>query len=376
MTEPIPFATSAPLTLGVEVEVQLVDWKTKDLCPAAPRMLSITPGQNKNERIKPEIFQSMLELATGVCHDVSEVRRDLAEAQQRVFELAAPVGVEIVGAGTHPFDSYADRIIFPSERYRALIDRNQWIARRLAIFGVHVHVGMRSGDHAIAMMNGLLPYLGHLLAASASSPFLNGHDTGLASSRITVFESQPTAGTPPTFTSWDEFSHFIETLRRARAITSLKDLWWDLRPSPAYGTLEVRIADGAVRLSDAVALTGLVQCLCAELDERIQAGEVVPAPPSWRMRENKWRAARWGLEAALVIDDHGTTRLAREELETLAVRLEPRARALGAGETLRWLERVLAEGPSYVHQRKVFESTRSLKSVVQALAEEWREDLL
>ncbi len=371
-SERLEFKSAGVLTLGVEAEVQLIDWRTKDLCPAAPRLLAAIQGME--ERVAPEIFQSMLELRTGICPGLAEVERDLRAAREAVLVAAELCDVEVVAAGTHPFARSHERLAYPSPRYQTLIDRNQWIARRLAIFGLHVHVGMRDGDHAVAVMNGMLPHLAMLLALSSSSPFMDGEDTGLSSARATVFESQPTAGTPPVFADWSDFVGLYRRLRQSRAVTSPKDLWWDLRPSPRFGTLEVRVCDVPSSMEDTLALVALVQCLAADVTARIDAREPPPRPAQWRLRENKWRAARWGLDADLLVDDEGHTRRLRSEAEALVASLYPTARTLGCARELGLVERLIKGGTSSERQRVTFARSRSVRAVVEALAATWRHD--
>lgn len=375
MSQPLDlqFQSHGFLTLGVELELQLIDWRTKDLCPAAPRILAAFGGET--DRVKPEIFQSMLEICTGVCGSVDEVAADLGATRARLLQVCEELGVDVVGAGTHPFARSEARLIYPSERYRLLIDRNQFIARRLAIFGLHVHVGVKDGDQAMAISNGLVGYLAHLLALSASSPFLEGQDTGLCSARSTIFESQPTAGTPQTFGSWAAFADFSQRAQRGGSIGSLKDLWWDLRPNPGFGTIEIRICDGSARLGDTLGLVALVQSLVAHLAARLEAGEPLPAPSPWRLRDNKWRATRWGLDAQLLLDEEGQVSPLRDQVRELLDTVGPQAQALGSAGYLDNLRRVLTTGGSVARQRAVYDQTRSFGTVVEALAREWREDV-
>ncbi len=362
------------MTLGVELELQLLDWRTFDLCPAAPRILEKLGGESA--RIKPEIFQSMIEINTGICRNVAEVRRDLSGSLARLRGACDALGVELAAGGSHPFANYATRLLYPSDRYRSLIERNQWLARRLLIFGLHVHVGMRDGDHAIAMMNAIGPYLGHLLALSASSPFWFGDETGLASSRVTIFESVPTAGTPPTFTNWAAFETFYDKMISTRSIESMKDFWWDVRPNPNFGTLEIRICDGPQTLTEIIALVSLLQVLLEHCDERYRAGESFPTPPAWLLRENKWRAARHGVDADLLVDFGSTSRPFRAELARMLLELETTAKRCGCAEELATVEQVLAKGCGYERQRAVYKESRSLGAVASLLVNELREDSL
>jgi carboxylate-amine ligase len=370
---PVPFAKSPDLTLGVELELQLVDPATRDLSPACGRVLALVGPQHPN--IRPELFQSMLEVSTGVCRDVGQVRRELDTTIALVRAACADLGVELACSGSHPFARYSDRIVYPAERYLDLIDRNRWVARRLMIFGMHVHIGARDGAHAMALINGLMPYLPHVLALSASSPFWQGQDTGLASSRITIFEALPTAGHACVFGTWEEFEYAFDAMVASRAIKSVKDIWWDIRPSPGYGTVEVRIADCPPTLSETMAIVALLHSLCAWIDEEYrEPANRLRVQPYWALRENKWRASRWGLDAEAVVDDRGQTVLLRDDLSSILTELAPHAERIGARDELRNLTRPLEHGGSYERQRRVSEREGSLVAVVDALIDEFKRD--
>jgi len=356
------------MTLGAEIELQLLDPDTKDLTPAAPAVLERLRGVTT--KVKPELFRAMLEISTDICRDVRQIQADLADSLGRVREVTDAMGVQLASAGSHPFARHSQRIIYPAERYANLIDRNRWLARRFMVFGLHVHVGMRDGDHAIAMVNGMLQYAPHLLALSASSPFWQGNDTGLASCRITVYEALPTAGHPCTFDDWKAFAAAYEAMVASRAISSIKDIWWDIRPHPDIGTVEVRVCDAPTTLSRLVALVALVQTLFAWFDQRYRDGEPFPAPPYWIMRENKWRASRWGVEADIVLDETGRTANLKDEIGGLLAQLAPLARTLRCGEELASLAVGLADGMSYDRQRRVAQETGGLQAVVASLVAE------
>jgi carboxylate-amine ligase len=356
------------MTIGAEIELQLLDPETKDLTPAAPSLLERLGG--KSSKVKPELFRAMLEISTDVCRDIREVRADLAESLGRVREAADALGVWLACAGTHPFARHSQRIIYPAERYANLIDRNRWLARRFMVFGLHVHVGMRDGDHAMAMINGMLRYTPHVLALSASSPFWQGTDTGLASCRITMYEALPTAGHPCTFDDWKSFESAYQAMVASRAIGSIKDVWWDIRPHPDIGTVELRVCDAPTTLSRLVALVGLVQTLYAWLDQRYRDGEPFSAPPYWIMRENKWRASRWGVEADIVLDEAGSTGNLKAEIRGLLERLAPLARTLRCGEEVASLANGLEGSLSYDRQRQVAKDAGSLEAVAASLVAE------
>jgi carboxylate-amine ligase len=358
------------MSLGVEVELQLIDAHTRDLTGRAPLILDLL-GPDEHQ-IKPELFQGMLEVNTGICHTVAEVRRDLEGAIARLQTVCTPLGMVLASAGSHPFARHRERIVYPSERFRFLIDRNRWVARRLMIFGLHLHIGMRDGDHAMAMINALASYLPHALALSASSPYWQGSDTGLASSRTTIFEAIPTAGHPCLFRDWSDFGTYYASALRSRAITSVKDIWWDIRPQPDLGTIEIRICDGLPTVSEAVSLVAFLQCLVHWLDARYQDGERYEPQSYWILRENKWRASRWGVEAEIVVNEGGATSALRQEIERLLEHLEPAAVRLQCAPELRELGRTLDAGLSYERQRAVYEITNDLELVTDMLIEEFR----
>ena len=366
---PLPFRPSPRPTLGVEMDLQLLDADSLDLTPGAPRIFSALGGEDS--RIRTEIFQSMLEVDTGVCETPAQVREDLQSSLTRLKQ-AKPEWMQFACAGSHPFAQYADSVIYPAERYRLLMERNQWAARRIMTFALHLHLGARDGDHAVALINSLMPYMAHFLALSASSPFWQGEDTGLASSRITVFEALPTAGHPPAYTSWKEFETLHDSLVTSGSISSVKDLWWDIRPRPEYGTVEMRICDGLPTLSETLALVALFDALTRRLDGEYRAGARPLPPPDWLVRENKWRASRHGLEADILVDMEGHTSPLRKEVVKLIETLRPEAAGRGTERSFAALERMVEQGCSYERQRRVFRKAGSLKAVAEALAEEFR----
>lgn len=366
----LEFAPSQPLSLGVEIEIQLLNKETLDLFPISPQILGIV-GEN-HPKIKAEIFQSMLELNTGICQNVHQVRDDLRESINLVEKVCRSLGARIASSGSHPFAQYAHRKIFPAARYQELIDRNQWIARRLMIFGLHVHVGMRSGEHAIQMNNALLHYLPILLSLSSSSPFWNGEDTELASSRITLFEAIPTGGHPCQVGSWREFSDLYYKLLKSEAVRSPKDIWWDIRPSPSFGTLEVRICDGLPTLEETVAITALIHCLSILIDRQIISGRLFRAPPDWIMRENKWRASRWGMEANFILNESGDTRNLRLMLSDLMIELQSIVEENGYQREFAFIQDLTNSGTSHQRQRRFVTQVNSdLKALTDYLAREF-----
>lgn len=283
------------------------------------------------------------------------------------------MGVSVLSAGTHPFAGPADLSqVWPAPRYRELLEKDQWLGLIANTVGLHVHVGVRSGEHAIQMLNGVSPYLAHLLALSANSPFLNGLDTGLASARVTCYESQPTAGPAPCLQDWSEFEALTQALLSSGSIHSLKDLHWDIRPCPALGTVEVRICDGQSNLEDTLALVTLVRYLFAWIDQRWQAGERFAPPCPWRLRENKWRALRWGHSAEFLVDDAGAVRPFLQEWRELLRAFEPLARER---DELRYLQRArrMLQRCGYEWQRQRVEAADGdLRALVKSLVAQWQ----
>ncbi len=370
----LEFAKSEPFTLGVEVELQVVDRETLALASKAPQLLARWSGP---PTVQPEIFQSMLEISTGICADAAAAEADLRTTARRLMPLAREQDVRFIATGTHPFAAYHEREIFPADRYHGLIARNQWIARRLMIFGLHVHIGMPDPETCIAVQNELLYDLGLLLAISTSSPFWQGHATGLASSRITVFEALPTGGMPALVHDWNEFCELVATLQRANAITSLKDLWWDIRPSPRYGTLEIRVCDGLATIRETSMVVALVQALARRAGARVAAGEGRSFPPAWRVRENKWRASRHGMDADYITGNDGTTMPLRPYLARTLEELVADGFAAGDSPYVADLRRLADGAPtSSERQRALFERTESLLDVTRALADEFEDDVL
>ena len=367
------FHPSKFLTLGVEVEVQLLDLRTLDLAPVSPRLLA---SLEDSPAFRPEFYSTMLEMVTGVCQNVDQAERDLGESSYRLLEVAERAGIGIAGAATHPFAGLGQEAhLYPDRRYRRLLKKNQWIGLNKNLFGLHIHLGMSSGEQAIQLLNAARPYLAYLLAFSASSPFWHGQDSGLSSSRATVFESQPISRLAPPLRDWQDYLNLTRQMLRSGAIGSLQDLHWDIRPCPHFGTLELRICDGQAHLGDTMALVAVVQSLFSYLEEQRQQG-ILPVPASdWRLRENKWRAIRWGLEAEMITDELGSTACLGHELHALFHRLEAHAQRLGCARHLHRAHLILERGNSAQRQRQTYRRNRSLKAVVQHLMEEYRFNL-
>ncbi len=375
----IPFSSSPRSSLGIEWELQLVDPESRQLATAASGLLAELAAESgaadgeEHPKAKHELLESTIEIITGVCHTVSEAKADLAGTLAEVTAVAQRRGLGVMCSGTHPLSDWADQTISPSPRYAKLVEQMQWLALRLQIFGVHVHVGVRSPEKAIPIVNALTSYVPHFLALSASSPFWIGRDTGLASARSKVFEGLPTAGLPQQLSGWGQFEQLMGTLISSGTIETIREVWWDVRPHPGFGTVELRICDGLPTLQEVGAVAALSQCLVDQLNTQLDRGYRLPKPNTWVVRENKWRAARYGLDAELIVDEFGTTRPLKDAITELVDELQPLARRLGCSEELADVMTILEVGASYQRQRSVAQAHGGdLKAVVDSLLAEMR----
>ncbi len=373
---PINFNASPGPSLGVELELILVDRDTRELVSAATPVLDeLACGREEGHpRAKHELFECTVELITGVCTTAAEARSDLATTLEEVRQVATGRGLDLASCGTHPFSPWRDQQVSPSQRYAELVAELQWTARRLAIYGAHFHVGVPSGEEALAVASSLRHHLPLLLALSASSPYWEGEDSGLASARSKVFEGLPTAGLHPTIGSWSEFEGLMETLVSAECIRSVREIWWDVRPHPDFGTVELRMCDAPPTLTETVALAALAQCLVVHLGEGFRRGALTPSPPEWMVRENKWLAARWGMEAQLITDRDGARQPVGDLVRELVADLAPTANRLGCSDELDEVLEILTHGPGYVRQRAVRAAGGTPVDVVDALVRELATD--
>ena len=358
-------------TLGIEVEYQIIDPETGELAPGGPAILE---AFNQPEYAKPELLQSTVELNVGPCQNIGEARDSLTDRLGKLRATAADLGYGLIAAGTHPNSPWETQQVTEADRYQNLLDRMQWPARRLMIFGVHVHVGVSSGEKAIAISNSLTTFLPHLLALSASSPFWHGEDTGLASVRVKIFESLPAAGLPYRMINWGEFQRFMNTLMNAGAIESVREIWWDVRPHPVFGTIEVRVADALPTVRETMALAALIQCLIVRLGDLYDCGEYLPLNRHWIVAENKWRAARYADKAQVIADDSGELRSLDEMVREMVENLRPVAKRLGCSDELEDNLHILDTRPAFQRLRDVFDDTGELREVVRYLEQQMETD--
>jgi carboxylate-amine ligase len=305
-----------------------------------------------------------------VTTSVGEAVDDLRGLRTRLRDAAADSNAVIAGAGTHPFSRYEHQEVTDRPRYLELIEAMRWVAERELIFGLHIHIGLDSPDKAIACTNAARTFLPELLALSANSPFWHGRKTGLASTRIKVFDSFPRSGLPPSFASFEEFELLIERGVKTNSFEDYTYIWWDLRPHPKFGTIEIRICDAQTRLDSIAPIVALAQSLVASLAADFDEGRPLPVQPVTLVGENKWRASRYGLGAQLIDLETDTERTASAAVRALADRCEPAAKKLGCSRELEQVEALLERGNGADEQVRVYEETESLLAVAQRLAEQ------
>ena len=333
----LEFNPSAQPTVGVEIELALVDAQTLALCSKNAAILNRIP-QKYADKIKPELMQCYVELNTDVCESLAEVEADL-KAKLRVLSQAATAeNTRLYWSGTHPFSTWREQKITPNERYMGLVNLLQDTARQLVTFGLHVHVGVNSGDKAIMICDRILRYLPVLLALSCNSPFWEGHVTGLHSWRSKIMEGLPTAGLPPLMRNWSEYVWLINHLIDTGYIESIREIWWDVRPHHAFGTVEVRICDMPGSLGDTLGLVALIQCLVYALSDQIDQGIYQHDCHPMLIRQNKWHASRYGIEAQLVDSTSHNLKSVPQIAEELVDALLPTAEHLNC---VSFLKRVL-----------------------------------
>jgi carboxylate-amine ligase len=365
------FGKGEPYTLGVEEEYMLLDGETLDLVQHVEAVLAASEGDELGERVNPELMQSVLEIATPVCRSPAEVDRELRRLRAYVTELAAKHGLRVGSAGTHPFSLFERQRITARDRYRHLVDQLQYVARRELIFGLHVHVAVDDPERAVQVVNGLLVQLPQLLALSASSPFWRGELTGLESSRQMVFAAFPRSGPPPRFRDYADYAEVVGQLEKTGCIADYTHIWWDIRLHPRFGTVEIRVCDAVTRVEDAVALAAYCQALVKYYSERHAVGAEIPSYHRILTTENKWLAARYGLEAPVM--DLATGRRNRVPVAQLVRRtlreLEPHARELGSDRELEGIREILARGNGSDRQRRVWNANRDIVEVVSEIAD-------
>ncbi len=371
----IPFAESERSTVGIEWELALVDADSGDLRQVAQTVLDTVAPTSGGDHptIKQELLLNTVEIVTGVCRTIGEAGADLSATLEQLRRVTDPLRVELMCAGTHPFASWSNQKVTDKQRYATLIDRTQWWGRQMLIYGIHVHVGIESRDKVLPILRAVLACYPHLQALSASSPFWGGKDTAYASNRALMFQQLPTAGLPFQFDRWSDFEAYAADMLHTGVIDEISEIRWDLRPSPRFGTLEMRICDGASNLAEVLALAALTQCLVEHFSTMLDAGETLPALPPWFVQENKWRSARYGMDAIIITNARGDEELVADAVERLLNDLAPTAARLGCTQELAGIRTILHKGAGYQRQRAVARRNGGeLLPVVEALVAEMR----
>jgi carboxylate-amine ligase len=364
--EDLTFHPSAGTSLGVELELQILDRETGDLAPGAVRLLQAC-REEQLSGTSAELLQSMIEVKTDVCRNVSEVRDALVPTLRRVRTLAGSLGFDLALGGTHPFNRTSSSTVFPAERYQRVQDRMAWLTYQIVVFGLHVHVGMPDGDLAIGTINLLVQYLPHLLALSANSPFWQGIDTGLVSTRSALFRLTPHASLPHYFPGWKEFRTYVEVMRACQAIESTKDIYWDIRPRPQTGTIEFRICDMPPTLAQVLGLAALMRCLVIASQRllqdkpRLRRGDL---RRYWIAVENKWLASRYGLRAQCIRSPGGKRQPMSQDLVELFERLVPIAHETGDSPFLAALQPLNSFESGADRQRRLYRDAGNWKVVI------------
>ncbi|GAB2600871.1 putative glutamate--cysteine ligase 2 [Paractinoplanes abujensis] len=371
----IDFAPSERSRLGIEWEIACVDRRSGELTPGAPELLSRMGAPDGFPHVTGELLTNTIEIVSAPHHRVGHAVDDLTRLVEQVGAHAEPRGIDLVSSGTHPFSQWFRQQVTPGKpRYDTLIDRTRWWGRQMMIWGVHVHVAVEDRRKVLPIIDGLLTYLPHFQALSASSPFWAGENTGYASNRALMFQQLPTAGLPPQFTEWSQYEALAADLLHTGVIEELNELRWDIRPSPKWGTIEVRTFDGIPTAWEIGAIAALTQCLVEHFSRELDAGRGVPPMQPWFVRENKWRAARYGMEAIIIQNAAGDELLVTKDLEQLLPSLAPIAESLGCAAELERIREIIAGGASYQRQLRVAAaSDGSLKAVVSSLVRELRE---
>jgi carboxylate-amine ligase len=365
------FGESPPFTLGVEEEYMLLDPESFDLVQHVDTVLTAVQNGEFTERIGPELMQSVIEISTPICRAAGDIDSELRRLRSYVTEIARAQGLRVGSAGTHPFSLFERQRITARDRYRNLVDQLQYVARRELIFGLHIHVAVDDPEKAVQVTSALLLHLAELLALSANSPFWRGEATGLASSRQMVFAAFPRSGPPPRFKDYADYAEVVGQLEKTGCIADYTHIWWDIRLHPRFGTIEVRVMDALSRVEDTTALTAYVQGLVKLYSERYDAGEELPSFHRILTTENKWLAARYGLEAPVM--DLLTGRRNRVPVAQLIRRtlreIEPHARELGSDRELEGIRNILSRGNGADRQLRVFNANRDIVEVVREISD-------
>jgi glutamate---cysteine ligase / carboxylate-amine ligase len=358
------------LTIGIEEEYQTVDPETRDLKSHISAEIIQKGRTLLGEVVKPEMHQSVVEIGTGICANIQDAKAEIRDIRRQIVDLARANGLRLSAGGTHPFAHWANQEIYPDDRYRIIVEDMKMVARANLIFGLHVHIGVEDRETAIQIMNGARYFLPHILALSSNSPFWMGMDSGLRSYRCKVFDKFPRTQIPDVYSSWSEFENYVDLLIRTKCIDNAKKIWWDIRPHPHFPTLEFRICDMPMRLDETIAIAALCQAIIAKLYKLHEQNLTFRHYSRSLIMENKWRAARYGLEGKLIDFGKQQEVPVRQLIGEIREFVSDVVDELGSGNEIAYIDRILEEGSGADRQLRVFHETNDLKQVVDYMIAE------
>ena len=366
------FARSDGPTLGVEWEICLVDPVTRDLVPRAAEVIEEVQARYPDIHLEPEFLQNTIELVSPICANTKEAVRALQRDLNAVKEVADEMGLKLWASGGHPFSDFRTNPLSPKHTYEEIVNRTQYWGQHMLLWGIHCHVGISHEDKVWPIINAVMTKYPHLLAISASSPGWDGIDTSYASNRTMLYQQLPTAGMPYQFQSWDEWVGFMRDQQTSGVINHTGSMHFDVRPAAKWGTVEVRISDATSNLRELAAVVALTHCLVVHYDRMLERGEKLPSLQQWHVAENKWRGARYGMDALVITSRDTDEDWIKTELQLLIDELTPVAADLDCVDELNLVREIIERGAGYERQRAIYQRTGDWKDVVDATcAEMW-----
>lgn len=359
----LEFKKNETMMIGAEVELQIIDNNSLELTDLSDDLIKRLQPQSK--QFVPEWFKSLIEINSTPHKSANDLSKEFESLIKLALQEATAMNCHLMGSGCHPSTHYGDLEMRDHARYGLMLERNQWLARRWMVSGLHIHIGMPSATSCIRYMHFFEHFIPHFVALSASSPYWQRTDTGLDSCRSIVSESLSTAALMYTINSWPEMKELVKKLVRSKTITSLKDLHWDIRPSPVFGTLELRVCDMPTNIADIGAIVAFAHTLALWFSNNADWLSHMPKPPMWLARENKWRALRYGMDAEIITSDSGKTESLREDFSKIMDRIESTALAHNYGHHMEHLKTIIKNGNSSSRQKAVFANTGSFKDVIR-----------
>ncbi|UBI09557.1 glutamate--cysteine ligase [Corynebacterium coyleae] len=364
------FARSAAPTLGVEWEICLVDPETRDLVPRAAEVIEEVQKRNPDVHLEPEFLQNTIELVTPICTNTREAIAALQKDLDAIKEVTDEMGLKLWASGGHPFSDFRTNPLSPKNTYQEIVNRTQYWGQHMLLWGIHCHIGISHEDKVWPIINAVMTKYPHLLAISASSPGWDGIDTGYASNRTMLYQQLPTAGMPYQFQDWDEWVAFMRDQQTSGVINHTGSMHFDVRPAAKWGTVEVRISDATSNLRELAAIVALTHCLVVHYDRMLDRGETLPTLQQWHVAENKWRGARYGMDALVITSRDTDEDWITNELQLLIDELTPTAQDLNCLDELRLVSEIVERGAGYQRQREIYQRTGDWKAVVDATCDE------